>query len=356
MPEKSTLRPSSLRRITNLSALIYLLLIVTYGFSRFIIQDRFWVVSLVNTFAPLVFVPLPILLMFALIVRSRRAGLYLLPITLWGVVWFGPRFLPKNNSLSTSNAPTFRVMTNNVSHFNQFPEKVPAVIQSQNPDVIFLQEVLLAEQQPTLSVLDTTYLYQTRQDDDMRTGMYNAVNITYSRLPFVLSEEVDLHIPEIPHIYRNVIEWNDQRIALYNIHLLSPGGAGRFPNLTSNYFVRYALGFDDTVRNSQIDVLLTFLATEPYPYIAAGDFNTSDFSMTYTRLAAQMRDSFSEATIGLGGSWPAARALALPSFLPPLIRIDYIWHSAGLQATNAWEGNFTGSDHLPMFADITLSS
>src|SRR5215471_12229806 len=113
MPEQ---RPSALRRIINLSALIYLLLIIVYASSRLIIQDRFWVISLINTFAPLVFVPLPMLLLFALIVRSRRAGLYLLPIILWGIVWFGPRFIPQNHSLSTSNVPTFRVMTNNVSH------------------------------------------------------------------------------------------------------------------------------------------------------------------------------------------------------------------------------------------------
>src|SRR5690242_6061368 len=131
-------KQSILRRIINIITLIYLLVMLLYALSRFIIQDRFWIISLLNTFAFVIFVPLPILLIFTLIARSRRAMLYLLPIIMWIVIWFGPRFLPKNKAASIS---TFRVMTNNVSHFNQSPARIPAVILAQNPDVIFLQEV-----------------------------------------------------------------------------------------------------------------------------------------------------------------------------------------------------------------------
>jgi len=340
------------RRVANFATLTYLLLMILYLILRFTIQDHHWTISLLNNFALLLFAPLPLLLLFGFLARSRRATLYLLPIITLLALWFGPRFLPKNH---TTQATTFRVMSNNVSHFNLDPERVPQLALAQNPDIIFLQEIQLSDQEQVFSVLDSAYPYQTRQQDQMRTSMYSAVNITYSRFPFVSSEEIDPHIPEMPSLYRNVIEINGQRIALYNIHLLSPGGAGRLSGLTSNYFVRYALGFDDTIRNSQVDALLAFLATEPYPYIVAGDFNTSDFSMTYTQLAAHMYDSFAEAGIGLGSSWPAARALGLPAFIPPIIRIDYIWHSAGLQALNAWKGDFVGSDHLPMFANLALS-
>jgi endonuclease/exonuclease/phosphatase (EEP) superfamily protein YafD len=37
-------------------------------------------------------------------------------------------------------------------------------------------------------------------------------------------------------------------------------------------------------------------------------------------------------------------------FIPPLVRIDYIWHSAGLRALQAWQGPAIGSDHLPLQA------
>jgi endonuclease/exonuclease/phosphatase (EEP) superfamily protein YafD len=304
------------RRITNQTTLVYLLLITLYLLLRFTIGDRHWVISEVNSFALLLFIPLPILFLLSLLAGSRRALLYLLPVILLAVIWIGPRFLPKNPVVQAANATTFRVMSSNVSHFNIDPERVPRLALAETSDIIFLQEVQLSDQQPAFSTLDTAYPYQTRQQDQMRTGMYSAVNITYSRFPFVTSEEIDPHIPEMPTIYRNVIELSGQRIALYNIHLLSPGGAGRLTELSSNYFVRYALGFDDAARNRQIDALLAYLATEPYPYIAAGDFNTSDFSMTYTHLAAQMHDSFAEAGIGLGSSWPAARAFCMACLHP----------------------------------------
>ncbi|MBI1279851.1 MAG: hypothetical protein GC179_17115 [Anaerolineaceae bacterium] len=343
--------PSLLRRITNTAALSYLILMIVYLVLRFTIQDRHWIMSEINSFAPLLFIPLPILSLVSIWVRSRRALLYLLPIVILVAIWIGPRFLPKNR---ITQAIPLRVMSNNVSHFNIDPERVARLALAENPDIIFLQEVQLSDQEQALKPLDDAYPYQTRQQDEMRTGMYSAVNITYSRFPFVISKEIDPHIPGMPTLYRNVIEFRGQRVALYNIHLLSPGGAGRWTNLTNNYFVHYALGFDDATRNSQIDALLAYLATEPYPYIVAGDFNTSDFSMTYTQIAARMQDSFAEAGVGLGSSWPAARAFGWPAFIPPIIRIDYIWHSAGLQAVNAWKGDFDGSDHLPMFADLAL--
>lgn len=339
------------RRIVNFTTLAYLLLMAFYLIARFVLQDRHWIISQINSFALLLFIPLPILFLVSGLARARRAVLYLVPVVVLLVVWIGPCFLTKNHS---AEGAALRVMSNNVSHFNIDPEQVPRLALAEKPDVIFLQEVQLADQQQAFSVLDSVYPYQTRQEDQMRTGMYAAVNITYSRFPFVSSETIDPHIPEMPSLYRNVIEFNGRRVALYNIHLLSPGGAGRLTELSSNYFVRYAFGFDDAARNRQVEALLAFLANEPDAYIVAGDFNTSDFSMTYAQMAAQMQDSFAEAGVGLGSSWPAARAFGWPAFIPPILRIDYIWHSDGLQATRAWKGNFTGSDHLPMLAEIGL--
>jgi endonuclease/exonuclease/phosphatase (EEP) superfamily protein YafD len=346
------------KRLIGFSALAYLPVMLVYLILRFTVQDRNWFVAELNTFAILLFIPLPILLTLSLLVRSRTGLLLLSPVMLIVAIWIGPRFLPKNPA---AHSPVLRVMSNNISHFNIDPDRVPQIAQSQNPDVIFLQEVLIDEHQSALNALDVAYPYQTRQYDQMRQYMYNAYNITYSRYPFVISEQVDPQISLMPQIYRNVIEVDGQRIALYNIHLLSPGGerrltrVTRFFRLTNNYFVRYALSYDDSIRNLQIEALLSFLATEPYPYIVAGDFNTSDFSMTYNRLASAMHDSFAEGGVGLGSSWPAVRALGYPAFIPPIIRIDYIWHSAGLQTVSAWKGDFSGSDHLPMFADFALS-
>ena len=51
---------------------------------------------------------------------------------------------------------------------------------------------------------------------------------------------------------------------------------------------------------------------------------------------------------GPGGPGPVAEAIGLPRVIQPLLRIDYIWHSADLRPTAANVGEAIGSDHLPV--------
>jgi endonuclease/exonuclease/phosphatase family metal-dependent hydrolase len=245
-------------------------------------------------------------------------------------------------------------MTNNVWRLNPTPEDVAQMALASLPDVGFLQEVQLSTQGDALEVLTSEYPYQTQLVDEIRLSMYKAVNITLSRYPFVESEQVALDLPDMPFIYRNVIEFNGERIALYNAHLITPFTEDPRLPVGDSYFAKVALGYDDHERNQQIDTLLAYLQNEPYPFIIAGDFNLSDLSMTYAGMIGQLHDSFIEGGNGLGNSWPEARALGLPAFLPPLVRMDYIWHSDGLQTVRAWQSEFVGSDHLPLFAEFAL--
>jgi endonuclease/exonuclease/phosphatase (EEP) superfamily protein YafD len=337
--------PSLFQRIVGSLAGLYLLVMLVYLAARFTIQDSFWLLALLNSFALLLFLPLPFLVLLVLLARSRRAFLSLVPIILLIAAWFGPRFLPKANA--TQNDPFIRVMSNNLWRLNPTPEQVAYLALDAQADVIFLQEVQLSTQGEALAVLDADYPYQSSLVDEIRLDLYTAVNLTLSRYPFVEAEEV----PAAPFVYRNVIEVDEQRIALYNVHLVAPVGGARV-QIGDNYFSRTFLGYDDRQRNQQIDALLVHLTAEPYPFIVAGDFNTSDLSMTYTRLAAQMGDSFAEAGVGLGASWPVVEALGWPAFIPPFSRMDYIWHSDGLRAVNARQGEFVGSDHLPLLVDF----
>lgn len=351
MTKQSPTHPSRFQRFSNITAGLYLLSILIYLLLRFTLQDGLWWLGLVNTFAYIIFLPLPFLLLLALLARSRRAFLSLLPVIFLLLLWFGPRFITKNVA---PDGTILRVMTNNVWRLNPTPEVVADLITIAKPDIVFLQEVQLSTQGDALVPLQNDYPYQSSLIDEIRIHLYTAANITLSRYPFVISEKIELNVANMPNIYRDVIEVDGQRIALYNIHLITPFSENPRLPIGDNYFAKVALGYDDEPRNQQLAALLAYLKTEPYPYIAAGDFNLSDLSMTYGSISGQMRDSFSEVGSGLGYSWPMAEALALPDFLPPLVRMDYIWHS-GLQALSAWQGAFVGSDHLPQFADFTLA-
>lgn len=351
MTEQLPIRPSFFRRAVTFLAGLYLLSMLLYLLGRFTIQDSFWLFSLVNSFAHLLFLPLPLLLILALLARSRRAFFSLLPIIILGLVWFGPRFLPKN--IAPAQTLVLRVMTSNVWRLNPTPEAVAQLALDNQADVIFLQEVEPTTQQPTLTMLNAVYPYQNRLVDEIRASMYTSVNMTYSRYPFVSSEQIALNAPKMPYIYRSVIQVNGQPIALYNTHLTAPVTGSRRVQVSDDYFSRVALGFDDSERNQQLAALLAHLQTEPYPYIIAGDFNTSDLSMTYTWVASEMGDSFAEAGVGFGSSWPMVEALGWPS-LPPFIRMDYIWHGQGLRTIKSWQGTFVGSDHLPLLAEFEV--
>jgi endonuclease/exonuclease/phosphatase family metal-dependent hydrolase len=215
-----------------------------------------------------------------------------------------------------------------------------------------LEEVTPTFATEHLPKLANLYPYQAVQRDSTRPGD----TYVLSRYPIVSAETVALGIAGFPEPQRVVIDVDGQHIAIYAVHMAWPLADDAIEASGLNYYVQLMLAFDDRVRNQQIDKLITHLKHEPLPYIVAGDFNMSDFSATYGKLAAVMHDSFIEGGQGLGGSWPVTTHNNMPKWLPPLIRIDYIWHSDGLRTIRAWQGEETGSDHLPLLADLALES
>jgi vancomycin resistance protein VanJ len=355
MSEGRARRFGCLRVVIEAMCLAYVLALCIYGVLRFIVQDGWWPVALLNSFVILLFLPAPLLILLALLIRSRRASFNLLLILVIAFVSFGLPSLPKNTP--AVSGPSLRVMTLNILRLNPVPERILALVEQQQPDIIFLQEIERdSTQEATLQALQGSYPFQAVLADEMRLQHYTAINLTASRYPFILSEPVPIDAPGMPLLSRQVIDFNGQSIALYNIHLVAPVGSRPLTQLGDNYFVRVFLGYDDRQRNQQMEALLAHLEAEDLPFIVAGDFNTSATSMTYvTRLAPVLRDSFAEAGQGWGSTWPVAATLGFPRFLPAIIRMDYIFHSPGLTTVRAWTGASVGSDHLPVLADMIQS-
>jgi endonuclease/exonuclease/phosphatase family metal-dependent hydrolase len=147
------------------------------------------------------------------------------------------------------------------------------------------------------------------------------------------------------------LDTRKQPIAVHNIHLPMPVGDPRRCFQRSRQ-VRVRAKYDESLRNAQIMSLLDILKDERLPYIVAGDFNMSDQSIIYGQLAAAMGDSFREAGMGFGASWPAGESEELPDIFPPLLRLDYVWHSPHFRAVSAIQGPPLGSDHLPLIVAL----
>lgn len=333
---------------------VYVVMLAVYLLARWLIGDTYWQVSFTNTFAHWFVLPSFVLLPSALLMRMKRVAAGLLPIAAIGSVWLAPYFVPKVHP--TPEGKTIRALSLNVWGNNHDLHRIESWIRDSGADVVMLQEVSPAYATGVLPNLMESYPYQSSQPDPSRWGD----NMTLSRYPIISSDYLDLGIPDNPSPLRLVIDTPAGRIAVYNVHLAWPGGQGRtapgvFDRVfQADFYLRNALNYNENVRNLQIERLLDIWAEEPYPIIVGGDFNMSAASLTYNTVAAELHDTFREAGWGMGTSWPVAAARGLPAIIPPLVRIDYIWHSDGLRTVNAWQGPAVGSDHLPIVADMEM--
>ena len=110
------------------------------------------------------------------------------------------------------------------------------------------------------------------------------------------------------------------------------------------FILKAISGFDDRIRNTQIDLLIEHLKNESLPYLVVGDFNTSQYTGTYSKIARIAKDSFREAEIGFGNTWPAKMQSGLK--LPPMLRLDYVWHSTEFQAVDVSSSESSGRRSL----------
>lgn len=340
-----------MRRLLGFGVNIYLALLAIYLLLRGLFGDGFWWLSLLNTFAYAWFTPLAVLMPLALVLRHKQAAWRLMPVLALGGLWYAPYYLRR--PVDVPAGKVISVVAANVWGHNHDLSRVENWLRTADADLAILQEISPSYTTTTLPGLLDMYPYQASAMDDHRWGG----NITLSRYPILSREYVDLGLPKATFPLRVVIDVQGQPVAVYNIHLAWPGGTPRLPlpRRLQTVYMQVLLGFDDDMRNQEIQRLLQHLETEPYPYIVAGDFNTSDQSATYGQIAVHMTDSFKAVGTGFAGSWPVSTARGLPGFLPPLIRIDYIWHSAAFRALDAHIGPAIGSDHLPVRATLTLS-
>jgi len=350
-------RGSFLKTLFTLMVGLYVAALACYLILRALFGDRFWWLSLVNTFAYVLFLPLLVLLPLALLLGMRRNTLRLIPLALIGGLWFAPYYLPK--SQMEASGQTLRVLTFNVWGHNKTMANTLAWVKDQDADIVLLQELIPYYVDKLLPDLYEVYPYHFAQEDEMRwRGALNS-NFILSRYPIVDVQTIDLKTPDTANPLRIVLDVNGEFVAVYNVHLAWPGGSRTrlpIPRFLDSTYSRLALSYNDSPRNNQIANLLAHLENEPYPYIVGGDFNTSDQSPTYDQLAARMKDSFREAGAGFGGSWPVGSVRGMPAFIPPLVRIDYIWHSDHFRALEAQQGPPLGSDHLALVATLSLSS
>lgn len=353
--------PASLRSILRITRAIFILIVsvyatamITYLLIRLLVGDGYWRVSFINTFAHWLLFPVLVMLPLACILRTRQVVYGLMPIFITAVIWIVPYFLPK--FISPPTGTVIRVLTLNTRALIDNMQPVEQFLIESGADVVLLQEVNATNAASLLPSLRDTYPYQS----DWSTKPVYSDNQLLSKFPIESIDYFELGLPDTRAPIHAVLNIHGTQVAIYNVHLDWPGAYARPApaflrgKIENNFILRSVLGFDDAVRNRQITALLEILKSEPQPFVVGGDFNMSDFAVTYGQVAARLHDSFREGGWGMGASWPIMRIYGLPSFTPPLVRIDYLWHNDDFRTIKASQGIAVGSDHLPLIAELEL--
>jgi endonuclease/exonuclease/phosphatase family metal-dependent hydrolase len=323
----------------------YLVGLILHLLLRLLLGDRFWWLGFLNTFAPIWFLPLAILTPLLGLMRSRWVWLAL-ALLLVTLLWFGPYFLPKLPPVTSTAA--LKIVTFNIWGDNRTLTQAEDWLRQTDADLILLQEIPARYAQRGVDGLRADYPHQAVQ-------AWGWGQLTLSKHPIL--EAKDIAPPSGFVFQRVVISVNNQPIAIYNMHLSMPmRERPRASIVRAPFFVNMAFSYDDATRNAEIAFLLKMLENEPLPFIVAGDFNTSDQSVSYAMLGDKLGDSYREAGVGFGATWPRPVAAELPAWLPPVIRIDYIFHSPHFAAIESSVGPSLGSDHLPTVSRLALNA
>jgi vancomycin resistance protein VanJ len=328
------------------SGLAWLLLIVVARWGE---RTRPWPIELLDTFALYAFAPFVGLVILAALLRSRL----LLALCLAAGLLFGQQighlFMPSPAVAATAGT-SLRVLTYNVLWRNRDARPLADLVRTVQPDLIVLQELSEAYVEDLRRLLGSEYPFSALTE--LTSG--NDASGIFSRLPIIEDEPFRL-TGQGNTLQRIQFRLDGSDVHLYNLHLLVPRLRTENPPGPLPLLVR---GFESPERDRELERLIAETGRLPGPFILAGDFNTAAGSRPYRRFPAGWRDSFAERGWGFGHTYPSVfplwRQRLTISF--PLVRIDYILSSSDLIPARAWVPWVHGSDHLPVIAELHLST
>ncbi len=307
--------------------------------------DRLSLISLLNHLAVYLFLPLPLIFLANLFLR--RMEIWMLIIAggiafawLWGVY-----FIPKSRPVAAASVDrdTLTVMTFNVLGWQADVSPQVDVIQAEDADVVFLQELNLELAAALRADLAADYPYQALNPQPDVSGMGVLSKYPLQPIAFNLPQLEWVGAPQVLDL-----NWQGRRVTLINFHTMP----------TTPGTIRQAAALN-RLREDQARALVEIARQMP-PAILAGDANTTPLSDAYALLTENLLDVWKEAGVGLGHTFPGSDApgSARPSIAgirAPmwLTRIDYIFHSKDFQAISARNARFDGvSDHRGVIATL----
>lgn len=294
-----------------------------------LVGEQLGLVAMLNNFMPLLLLPAIPLILVCFVLGRPRFSLALAPAALMLLASYGSLMLPGHAHAAAAGQP-LTLLTYNLHGTWQPHGPTPMVelIKQANADVVTLQEL-----SPNVATaMESLYPYHALHTNKDSLVVGQGV---LSRYPIVEDEYWVMGLG----MQRVVLDVNGTHVTLYNIHLRNPFTSG----ITG-------ARVDVSLREWALDDLLRRTANEKGPLILAGDYNMTDQTNSYKRVNALYRDTFREVGSWLGLTYPADRGV-----VPPLARIDYVFHDDSVQSITAhvWASS-GGSDHRPVWAQLSI--
>jgi endonuclease/exonuclease/phosphatase (EEP) superfamily protein YafD len=224
-------------------------------------------------------------------------------------------------SMTTVSRPNFSVLTLNTWAGHGDPERLRHYLVTAPADIIVLSE-LGPDKRPLLGTLRTIYPYQIDCAAEWACSL-----AMLSRTPFAAAGAGRIAAGKSAFVWAkiNIGGTHDAPVTVIGTHLCLPSRDAR-------------------LHETQMTELAQFIRRIDGPLLLAGDLNTSPWSYSFRLLRAVT--GLAPASV-LMPSWPAW-PVALPQ-----VALDHILVSSELAVMASGTGPAVGSDHLPVWADIT---
>jgi len=336
-------RPSWIVRLGTLAVWLYGAGIVLWFLLHLTIGDRLGWLALVSTFAPYLFLPLPIMLAVTLVAGRRAWTPMLLAILVFAIEYGAVLDFGLLDPDPVEGEP-ITVLSFNTWGYSESPDTAQAIVASGTPDIVVLQELSGAIAAAIDRDLASIYPYRLMEPGNRKgiLSRYPLTNANGSLPPdvrwFTQAAEVD---------------FGGRRLTVYNVHLYA---TTVLSDLTAGRSLADGLAGGAAARQKQATALIRDIATRAGPVVVAGDINATDQSAAYAVLAGQLDDAHRQAGSGFGHTFPAYRGSFHGVPIPRrMVRIDMILYSSDLQAVESRVIPEHGeSDHHPVWATLIV--
>ena len=261
-----------------------------------------------------------LLLVFAVLHRYAYAGAMLLTSLLNGFLIIG-LYLPLDREGGESE--TLKLLHANVLSTNDKYQRLIDLIDAEDPDIIFLQEIT-DDWVSGLTTLQKNYPYSYALAQSGNFGI-----AVYSKKPF----DTVGHVDSPPLGYPTIIATatvGGEKLTLISSHPSIPLGKEL-----------------SLARNQQFDSVLDQVTAADGKVILLGDFNATMWDTHFKRMIQSAGLSNARQGFGILPTWP--------TYLPfAMIPIDHFLIPEGIDVTDLKTAKSIGSDHLPLIVTLSL--